>query len=379
MYISLLNYLKEKNQLDTPLWFNKILESYGIDLIVVTGEFQRLGYLTIKYQEYKDVTSLANDEFSKIHTGRKDQCISVIAVDKKTEKILGFVGLEELDDYICMNDLASISNSPSLNKETKIPLIGSILMTAATLLCIGRGKNKSLKWLAIPAACEFYNNFIEYGVGVKDPIYDYSTVVIRDVSDIIPPKRYYEKYFSELRHTDFYNPMAVIKPLILVSRRKKILDNLGGEKVIISKYVEVKLIDENFDIKNSDAWLLRNAIIMQKQDNSLVAYWGEKKEFSLALPIEEAGEVKNIFELLQENQEKQQEEKLLTRIILAYGCDFIGNNYDREYRNKKAALDGLIMNIANNKKRRLQEDDSKNDDKQEDIVISRASLSLSGE
>lgn len=57
----------------------------------------------------------------------------------------------------------------------------------------------------------------------------------------------------------------------------------------------------------------------------------------MSLPLEEK-EIENIFALLQKKP-NQEENKLLTRIISAYGCSIIGNNYDKEYRNKKIAFD----------------------------------------
>lgn len=359
MYISLLNYLKGKNHLDIPLWFNKILESYGVDLIVVPGEFDDLGYATIKSKKYEDVLKLANRDFLKSPATCNYSYVNVIAIDKITEKILGFVELEDCDhcDYIYMSHLASISNSPSLDKNTKIPLIGSILMTAATLMCIG----KNLKWSSVFGVNEFYHNLDKYGVENDYSASSYCTHVIKDVNDIIPPKSYYEKYFPELKHTEFYNDMGAIKSLALASKRKKILDSFGGEETAIPKYANVKLISEDSDNQGQNNWLLKNTIVMQKKGDSLVAYWGEKKEFSLSLPIEEK-EIADIFILLQkkpENKQEAEKKELLKRVISAYMCNIIGNGYDEKYRNMKAAFDALRTSAANKVKKKLQDSDQK--------------------
>ena len=376
MHISLLNYLKKNNQLDIPLWFNKILESHSVDLIAVPGELTGLDCVTMQYFEYKEVVDLANKAFLKPSPNSYTPYINVIAVDRTTEKILGYAKIKELSHSLHLNDLASISNSPSLkNLDAKIPLIGSILITAATLLCMG--KNKNLEWIADSSAIGFYDQFKSYGV--KEEELEYYTPVINSIDNIIPPKSYYEKYFPELKHTatKLYSIMDAVKTLALTSRRGRILDKIGGEKTVIPKYSNFILIDENYNVNNYNNWMAKNTIIMQKKGDSLIAYWGEQKEFSLSLPLEEK-EIENIFALLQKKS-VQEKDKLLARIISVYGCSIIGNNYDQEYHNKKAVFNRLRMNVTNaskavqETKQKLQKDDSEDSDKKSGITISGSS------
>lgn len=368
MHISLLNYLKEENHLNIPLWFNKILESHGVDLIIVPGELTGLDFITMQIFEYEEVLKCANKALLKPHLDSSESYINIIAIDKITEKILGYAKLKEVKNSLHLDDLASISNSPSLkNLDAKIPLIGSILITAATLLCINR--NKNLEWIASPDAVSFYNKFKPYGVK-EEQEQEYCTSIIKDVDGIIPPKSYYEKYFPELEHTDtkLYNIMDAIKTLALASRRKKILDKLGGEKTAIPRYASFMLINEDSNVENYNNWALKNTIIMQKKNDSLIAYWGEKKEFSLSLPLEEK-EIENIFALLQKKP-RQEEDKLLARIISVYGCSIIGNNYDKEYRNKKIAFDTWRMSAINAAKEKPPESDNEDSDKKSGMTVS---------
>lgn len=372
MYISLLNYLKARHQLDIPLWFNKILESHGVDLIVVPGKLKELDFCTMQLFDYQTVLERANSAFLEPLNVSSGSYVNVIAVDKTTEKILGYAQFQEQPDSLYMSDLASISNSRSLKDlGVKIPLVGSILMTAATLLCAG--ENKKLNWTAAPDAAQFYDKLEAYGVQ-KGLEQEYFTSVITDVDNVIPPKSYYEKYFPELTHADtkLYNIMNAVKVLALASRRKRLFDELGGEKTVIPRYANAILIGENSDIKQHNKWFLKNTIVMQKQGDSLVAYWGERKEFSLFLPLKEK-EINNIFALLQKDSKQQEEEEmLLARIISAYGCSIIGNNYDKEYHNKKVVFGRLKEIAANAAKKKAQEKNNKDSDKKSDITTPKS-------
>lgn len=66
--------------------------------------------------------------------------------------------------------------------------------------------------------------------------------------------------------------MDAVKTLALASRRKKILDKLGGKETAIPRYASFMLINEDSNAENYNNWTLKNTIIMQKKDDSLIAY-----------------------------------------------------------------------------------------------------------
>ncbi|QIV94175.1 hypothetical protein [Allofrancisella frigidaquae] len=184
--------------LSVPLWFNVILERNDFEIEVTNLDNRGiLEFLAFSHNDKEDgLTKRVEQRFAE-GIFNKYGDITLICYDKSSRMVIGLanIDLDNNNNHIDLEDLATINSSSMLKDTNFFSKIGIILLTSISMIAAKYGKGFEL----CDVNKSFYDQFNEYGLKPVGNTNIKKTHCSITMDSLVPSKRYYEKYYTEFK------------------------------------------------------------------------------------------------------------------------------------------------------------------------------------